>query len=313
MGLYHENDRCLLDKFYVVAVISNPVRYTSRYALYEKFRKHMEDSGVKLLTVELQLGDRCFQITDKNNPMHLQLRTWDEIWHKENMINLGIARLPVDWEYVAWVDADITFTNPNWPLETVQQLQHNYFVQMFQNAIDLGPTGETMQVHDGFIWGYQNGEPSGIRYHGTGHPGFAWAARREAIDFVGQLLDMAILGAGDRHMSLALIGKAESSFSSELTSEYARHVMRWQDRCEKYIKRDVGFVKGTILHSFHGKKKDRGYQDRWKILIKNQYDPELDLMRDWQGLYKLTDRSIKLRDEIRAYFRSRNEDSIDAY
>lgn len=311
MGLYHENDRCLLDKFYVVAVISNPVRYTSRYALYEKFREHMKASGVKMLTVELQLGDRCFQITEKDNPMHLQLRTWDEIWHKENMINLGIARLPVDWEYVAWVDADVTFTNPNWPLDTVQALQHNYFVQMFQNAIDLGPNGETIQLHNGFVWSYLNGRPCGKDYMGLGHPGFAWAARREAIDYVGQLLDMGILGAGDRHMALSMIGRAESSFSKHVTSEYARHVLRWQDRCEKYIKRDIGYTPGTILHNWHGRKKDRGYQDRWQILIKNQYDPELDLLRDWQGLYKLSDRSIKLRDDIRRYMRSRKEDSID--
>jgi hypothetical protein len=110
---------------------------------------------------------------------------------------------------------------------------------------------------------------------------------------------------------MSMIAAAQQSFASDVTSEYARHVMRWQERCEKHIRRDVGFVPGTILHSFHGKKKDRGYQDRWKILIKNKFDPELDLMRDHQGLYKLTDRSIKLRDEIRRYFRSRNEDSRD--
>lgn len=309
--IYHHQDRKLLEKFYVISVISNPIRFTSRYELYQKFRDHMEDSGVNLITVELQQGERAFQITEAGNPRHLQLRTFHELWHKENMINLGLAKLPRDWEYVAWVDADLYFQRTDWAIETVQQLQHNYFVQMFQTAIDLGPTGESLQIHHGFVWSYLNGRPAGKDYMGLGHPGYAWAARREAIDFTGQLLDMGILGAGDRHMALSLIGRAESSFSKHVTSEYARHVLRWQDRCEKYIKRDIGYVPGTILHGWHGRKKDRGYQDRWQILIKNEYDPELDLMRDWQGLYQLTDRSIKLRDDIRRYFRSRQEDSID--
>jgi hypothetical protein len=34
-----------------------------------------------------------------------------------------------------------------------------------------------------------------------------------------------------------------------------------------------------------------------------------DIKRDWQGLWQLTDRKIRLRDELRAYFRSRDEDS----
>lgn len=308
---YHEEDKKLLENFYVISVISNPVRYTSRYELYFKFEKHMKESGVKLLTVELQQGDRAFQVTDASNPMHLQLRTFDEIWHKENMINLGIARLPRDWEYCAWVDSDVEFTRRDWALETVQKLQHNYFVQMFQNAIDLGPSGETLAVHNGFVWSYLQGKPAGKDYHGLGHPGYAWAARREAIDFVGTLLDISILGSGDRNMALGMIGQAKASFHSDVTSEYARHIFRWQDRCTKHIKKDIGYVAGSLLHGFHGRKKDRGYQDRWQVLIKNGYDPEIDLQRDWQGLYQLTDRSSKLRDDIRKYFVSRLEDSTD--
>jgi len=36
----------------------------------------------------------------------------------------AVARLPSDWKYVAWVDADVNFTNPHWVRVTVQQLQH---------------------------------------------------------------------------------------------------------------------------------------------------------------------------------------------
>lgn len=63
--------------------------------------------------------------------MNLQLRTSHEIWLKENSLNLGFARLPPDWKYAAWIDADVTFARPDWACETVHQLQHNPVVQMW--------------------------------------------------------------------------------------------------------------------------------------------------------------------------------------
>jgi hypothetical protein len=40
-------------------------------------------------------------------------------------------------------------------------------------------------------------------------------------------------------------------------------------------------------------------------------DPDLDLKRDWQGLWQLTDHNPELRDGLRAYARLRDEDSPD--
>jgi hypothetical protein len=97
-------------KLYVVTCISNPVRYHSSYALYQGFRKRVNDAGAILYTVEMAFGDRPFKITDAENPHHIQVRSFFELWHKENMLNIGIRRLPIDWEYVAWIDADVQFT-----------------------------------------------------------------------------------------------------------------------------------------------------------------------------------------------------------
>jgi len=94
------------DKLHVIAVVSNPVRYASRYALYKKFKEHMELQPLVVLhTCEVAFGRRPFEIPDAE----LKLRTYDEIWHKENMINLMMQRLPAGWKYVAWIDADVEF------------------------------------------------------------------------------------------------------------------------------------------------------------------------------------------------------------
>ena len=285
----------------------------------------MKDSGVRLTTVEVQQGDRPFMVADgSHNVNYVKMRTFDELWVKENMINIGISRLPSDWEYVAWIDADIMFTRPDWAEEVVHQLQHYMVVQCFESCVDLGPSQEPLQIHQSFMSEYiKNGcrPPVGPGHYGSyspeknfWHPGFAWAARREAIDHVGGMIDFAILGSGDHHMAMGLIGCIEKSAPASLGNKYKNELLIWQERAEQHLKRDVGFVGGTIVHKWHGKKKNRKYVERWDILKKWDYDPDDDLKRDWQGLLQLevlTPRQRSMRDDIRAYFRQRNEDSID--
>jgi len=243
------------------------------------------------------------------------VRSYHELWHKENLINMMVERFPQNWEYVAMIDADVDFTRPNtgpdsWVMETLHQLQHYMVVQMWTDAVDLGPGYQIVQRYQSLMYRYVNGLPLGHGYN-LGHPGYAWAWRREAFDHVGCLLDTAILGAADRHMGYALIGRAAESVPANINVGYLNEVLRWQARAEKYITRDVGFVTQGLTHNWHGKKRDRQYADRWKILVNNDYTPHLDLKKDWQGLWQLTDRNYRLRDQIRAYFSARHEDSID--
>jgi hypothetical protein len=306
------------DKLHVIAVISNPIRYTSRYALFRKFEQFMlREPLVQFHVVEQAFGRRPFEVTDSSSANHLQLRTYDELWHKENMVNLGVQRLPADWKYVAWIDADIEFQRKDWVTETLQQLQHFMIVQMFQTAVDLGSTGETMGVHNGFAWSYLSGKPrpkkqaSGYSYPHW-HPGYAWAMRREAWEALGGLYDVSILGSGDHLMAWSLIG--ENMLPDSMSDGYKKSLADWQGRAVRLINHDIGFVPGTIVHFYHGHKSNRKYQSRWQILERSKFDPFLDLKRDWQGLYQLdTDgsaRMIGLRDDIRQYLRVRDEDGV---
>ena len=323
-----------LQDLVVITVVSNPVRYQSRYDLYYKFERSMREAGATLITVEQAFGERPFVVTERDNPMHVQVRGEDELWLKESMLNVGInyaSQLYPDWKYLAWIDADVqpmTGSARPWLEETVQQLQHYHVVQMFETAYDLDPNGKVIgQPQESFVSkyvksGYQLPEKggfwSGHYYMEHGHPGFCFAATRFALDNMsgpmgGPLIDFAILGAGDRHMCLSWVGCVEQTFE-HLNKEYRQALMQYQVRCERWLKRDIGFVPGSIYHFWHGRKKDRGYTDRWKILRDNSFDPMTDLTRDSQGLYRLEtwdDRQIKLRDQIRSYLRSRAEDSID--
>lgn len=317
MWSYHINTSISPERLIVVTAISNYVQYQSRYRLYKNFEKMVNQSGAILITVETALGERPFEVTVAENPHHIQLRTVHELWHKENMINLGIQQAvqlyPQSSTYFAWIDSDISFARHwDWPTEIVHQLQHFDFIQPWSICHDLNDRYETIQTHRGFAWSYLNSHILNAEkyYNNLFHSGYAWAARRDALDKTGGLLDVGILGSSDHHIALALIGQVEKSLPKGISNDYIKEIMRYQDRCESLIKRNVGYMEGTILHYSHGHKKNRKYGERWNVLLNNDFSPDLDLKRDTQGLYQLTDRSIGLRDGIRKYFRERNEDEL---
>ena len=309
-----------MEKLYVVTVISNPVRYKTRYDLYRRFAKQMQAVDVPFYTVEMAFGDRPFEVTSADNQCHIQVRSDQELWHKENLLNLVIEKLPPEAKYVAWVDADVMFVRPDWAEETVEQLQHHKVVQMFSHAQDLGPNFEPMQLHAGFVYNYLNFGftkewrdvcPDEQVTNIQGHPGYCWAARRDTLEALGGLLDFSILGSGDNCMARAFLGRVDTTFFPGIMDGYKAKLMEWQALAERHVLRDIGYVPGTIFHYWHGKKKDRGYADRWKILANNKFDPDRHLFKDAQGLYRIHDTNTPLRDDIRRYFRSRNEDSVD--
>lgn len=316
---------------YVITPVFNPQRYRTRWKHYNNFEKHILDSGAYLITIECAFGERKEVYTTPVNERHtiIHVRTESEIWLKENLINIAASYLPTNWKYMAWVDADVHFVRHDWVGETIQQLQHYHVVQMFSVALDVDPNHIPYGINYSFMHDYINGVPDKIQKNQHGkyyetpckthngmkvnrwHPGFAWAMRRQAFNDLGGLIDWAILGSADNHMARALIGQFEKSVPSTVNEEYRNMLQVWQNRADRYINRNVGYVDGTINHMFHGAKKNRRYADRWQILTRNKYQPSLDLKKDWHGLYQLTERNYKLRDDIRNYFRQRDEDNID--
>jgi hypothetical protein len=305
------------DLLHVVTCVSNPVRYRSRWRLYERFAAQMARAGVNLLTVELAYGERPFEVTKPGRRDQVQLRSRSELWSKENLLNIGFAHLPEGWRYAAWIDADVEFQNPCWAEEAVERLQLFDALQLFSHAVDLDPEHQVLgasKPKTGFMHAWWHGLPASKHYDdGNWHPGYAWAIRRDAYVALGGLMDFCVLGSADRHMAMSLIGKGGLSVHRRVSPAYKRRVLAWQERAERSVRRNVNYVPGLLTHWWHGKKKDRRYVERWQILADHDFDPDLDLRRDWaqHGLLELGDAKTGLRDDIRRYLRARNEDSVD--
>lgn len=305
----------------VVVTVTNPVQYRSRYHLFtEFFLPGMDRPDVDLKVVEVAFASRPFVVTEAGNPNHLQLRSDCELWTKEASLNQAFLRLlPPDWTKAAWIDGDVRFQNVNWVRDTMDQLDRYDVVQMFEHAVDLSPDAGFVGKHTGFMASYhaylrgKGDSGTGGAYGGSWHSGFAWALTRRAWDAMGGLPSFCILGSADRHLACALIGEVERTFG-HLTPDtsYRTKLSILQERLEVLIRRNVGYVPGMLLHGWHGRKKDRGYGSRPAILKKHAFCPERHLMFDGQGLPRWSPMApFGLRDDVRAYMTSRNEDSLD--
>ncbi len=142
--------------------------------------------------------------------------------------------------------------------------------------------------------------------------GFAWAARRDFLDKTGGLFEMGIAGAGDHHMALACVGRVEDSVPHNIGTEYLNCLLRWQENAVAAGQLSLGYVKGTIVHEWHGAKRNRQYQSRWKILTHNNFDPLRDIVKNAQGVWELSGGKVRLRNSLTNYMVSRNEDATTA-
>jgi glycosyltransferase involved in cell wall biosynthesis len=237
---------------------------------------------------------------------HVKNRSDSPVWMKEKLINVGIKNLPDEWKYVAWIDADITFLNPNWVQDTIEALQTNDIVQMFRTAVNLGPNNEAIKIDKGF--GYMHAD-SGTPYaktdkYGYWHPGYAWACTRSAFRGMGSsLLDWAILGSGDRHMAMAWIGRVLDSCPGTVHMSYKVMLMEYQYKCKNF---SISYVPGTILHHWHGRFEDRKYKERWNVLVQHAFNPIEDITMS----LNLTPAGKRMEQDLKAYFEGRREDSV---
>ena len=307
-----ENNEPIEEKLHVIAVVSNPCLYAKRYILMKEFIKRieLEEKNVNLYIVELAYKNQNFIITDKNNKQHLQLRTDCPLWHKENMINLGVKYLlPDNYKAFAWIDADIEFENNTWALDTLKILNGTRdIVQLFSHVVDMDKNRLTMNVFNsaGYQYAKRNNYCSAGGNQNYWHPGYAWAITRKAYEKIGGLYDKGILGPGDNIMLCCLLKEKMGPCLVNNNKDAIQSVVEYEKKMEN-IK--LGYVPGVIRHYYHGSKKNRFYVERNSILVKHNFSPYTDITYDDIGIIIPTQNfSEDFKKDIYNYFQSRNED-----
>jgi hypothetical protein len=250
-----------------------------------------------------------FIITDSKNKNHLQLKTETPLWHKENMVNLGVKYLlPKNYKAFAWIDADIEFESTTWALDTLKILNGSKdIVQLFSNCIDMSKDCRNMNIFNSFGYSFSKNKNYTSKGADYWHPGYAWAITRKAYEKIGGLYDKGVLGSGDNIMALSFINKCCYMNNKGYNEDYNNSMLEWQQKAKGLR---LGYTPGVIRHHFHGSKVNRKYTERWKVLIKHNYSPYIDLSYDSLGIIIPTEHfSNEFKEDIMNYFRERKEDN----
>ncbi len=317
------------DKLNVICVISNPCNYKRRIILAKIFIEHMlKTKNVNLFVVECIYPklNQTYQITDSNNPNHLQLTADTILWTKENMINVAVAKLlPSDYKAFAFLDADLHFMNTNWADDTLKALNSCDILQPFENGYNLNKFNKIDNTSLNkknysicYLWLNTNNKNNMMLKNKDlenikpefCHPGWGWAITRTAYEKIGGIYDLGIIGGGDAILANSIMCKNYMKLKSPFNRcsiPFLKSLYDYQIKCYGL---KVGYISGTVHHYYHGSLENRKYTNRWDILVFNNFNPYLFLTKNESGMYKATKYfPDSLENEIIKYFKERNEDS----
>lgn len=298
----------------IVSCYFNPAGYRTREDNFVTFHRSMECSGIPLYVAELTLPGCAPRFASWSGVIPFEGKESNVAWQKERLLNLVIPKLPRHVTKVAWIDADVLFTNPRWATETADLLDDYAVVQPFERMIRL-PRGHhdysgEGEVCDSFGYRCMTNPESALSdtYDGHGHTGLAWAARRDLLEKHG-LFDIMLSGSGDHFIAHGVIGAFNSRCIHKLEgTALLDPFMAWALPFSDDAGRRIAYTKGFALHLWHGTEVRRRYRTILNELIELKFDPARDIALDDGGLWSLRNASPELRHWALSYFVERRED-----
>lgn len=304
-----------MKNFYCVTAYFNPAGYRSRLRNYRIFADRLAEQGARLVTAEVALGDRPFEVPESGDV--IRLRSDSVLWQKERLLNHTISLLPTECDKVAWLDGDVLFPERGWVDRVVAALDEFDIVQLFSTVRHLAPgawhpDGEVLGSDIGLLCQATDFPDWLVRREAKelpfAVPGYAWAARRSVLAAVG-LYDRLILGNGDSFLADCLLASFGSHhYWNARTPGMATDMERWRAQFLAPGRPKVGYVRGEVFHLWHGRFSDRKYRERDAILIRHNFDPTVDITEK-NGVYEWISDKFLLHTEICDYFLTRAEDT----
>lgn len=299
--------------FWAVTAYFNLAGSVARRADYRCFRQSL---AAPLVTVEWH-PEGCFELGPGDADLLLQVAGGDPMWQKERLLGIALAALPDAAEYVAWLDCDGVFADPDWIAETRRLLETHALVQPFAEVAYLGAeqtaafragrwsTADALgaarvsrpafarvvdRVGIDRIVGvdleqrFATSATAGGDYDVRARPayGHAWATRREIARRIG-LYERCVMGAGDLLFAYGALGHADALIANHRSVGWG-----WYGDCASYRDWSASAFRatagrcaaapGTLLHLHHGRLEDRQYRSRLDGLVPFALDLDRDLV-----------------------------------
>lgn len=254
-----------------------------------------------VFVVELLYPWSTSSLIAKRGVSILRVRGASIMFQKENLWAIAEHRVPSQYTKIAFLDGDILLDNvKTWASRVSSILCEVNVIQPLSAIKFEDPEGTTQQpllvacstVRE-TLFDPQMAYPS---------PGYGLALQRGWLRSVGGLIEMAVSGAGD----LFTLGGLCASTYMRTTQAYKESPFAHAD-IERFIRNAsgarVGYVPHEALHLYHGKRAERQYTTRHKILAGLTAK---DFKRNAYGVVEYTD-SV-WNSHMKAYFHARRED-----
>jgi hypothetical protein len=316
-----------MDKnLYVILPYYNYFNNKYRVSNLLKFiEKYKEIQNCKIVLVE-GISDESESLIDLSGKIfkHIKYKLPQKIWVKENLINLALQNhLPADYNFFCWLDSDIFFEKKDWVDQSINLLNQNDAIQMF----NFGINQETRIEFDDIPFHSFETKPK-LKGHSVSmsliaylsgqydvsnfrpHTGFGWGMTRNFYNKIGKLWDYNIIGSGDSVIGRSICQKlteenilTKHSLNIIYSKTYAEQILEYY---KKFKDCKYSFLPSRIYHFFHGDMKNRKYVERHFLLKKFNYDSSM-VNYDNDGIIYT---NTELLNEVYNYMVSRNESSF---
>jgi hypothetical protein len=283
---------------------------------HAQFIEGMRFHGIDVVTVEGVLRDERAVLPSNDHTLQYELE--DILWHKERLLNLGVSALAADVDAVGWFDADVLFQHDNLCQAILAALGQSPVIQPWRFCEWLDADGRYVP------WGGKNRWAESLSAKNwtrppnrkitsprSGHPGLAWAARRETIHAMGGLFDRHPLGGGDAMMAIAFWGDWRASYLDQYNEPMRQAIYAWGKQAFAVVQGNVGFVDASVSHLWHGSLQGRKYPERNRTISELGIDPAKHLDQAHNGTWKWApDTPPTLVRYVKDYFVGRREDAV---
>jgi hypothetical protein len=306
---------------WVIAAYFNPVGFARRRSQFDVFRERL---NAPLAVVELAYGERA-ELGPGDADILIQRRGGDVLWQKERLLNLALEALPPECTKVVWADCDLVFADPGWVEKTSRALEDVPVVQPYTTVYDMARDATPPPTSsDSFVLarpslaalavaGKFDSEDVPDHTQGWGDwcsPGHAWAIRRELLEAHG-LYDAMVVGSGDVGIAAAIMGCPRLTIEEyRMNDRQADHYSRWAEPFHAALPGPVGVIDGDIYHLWHGRLEDRLYGRRYPDFSRFRFDPERDIIRSPQGVWRWNSDKPAMHRYVNDYFHARQEDGV---
>ncbi len=279
------------DNIAVCMVFFNPANYTKTILNNLYVQNILKNSNIPYFIMELVYEGKEQTFPDDTNIFHVKTNSY--MFHKENLFNLLIERIPKKYDKIVCLDGDVIFENDNW-INILDEKLNNYDI--------------VMPYHDGILLSssYQNIDSTGVTILDTRYndrqkkllAGYAISFNRDFFEKVG-FYEYAILGGGDKMLFRDFIDweLKINPFNSTKKQDYLDKV--------KSMKFTYSYISGIVFHLYHGTTENRKYLERHSLLTDLNIDT--DLVKNDDGVLEFISPN-KYNNVVLGYFKSRNED-----